>query len=190
MVSRKEREEPMRDRTAAADDFKQMVDHYLGALRRRAVHLSGRTQDAEDLVQETFLRAWGSFHTFTPGTNSKAWLFRILYNAFIDARRAAARVVRTTDEPDVNNRVGVASETPETSIEARLIEATLQRALAAVPERFRPCVVLVDVRGWSYGEVAHSLGIPKGTVMSRLHRARAAMRRALTPEPSTGDKAA
>jgi len=109
---------------------------------------------------------------------------------FIDARRAAARAVRTTDEPEMGDHVGVASGTPETPIEARLIEATLQRALAAVPERFRPCVVLVDVRGWSYGEVAHSLGIPMGTVMSRLHRARAAMRRALTPAPSRGDEAA
>ena len=180
----------MRNRTAATDDFEQMVDRYFGALRRRAVRLAGRTEDAEDLVQETFLRAWGSFHTFTPGTNSKAWLFRILYNTFIDARRAATRAVRTTDGPDVDDHVGIVSGTPETPIEARLIEGTLQRALAAVPERFRPCIVLVDLRGWSYGEVADSLGIPRGTVMSRLHRARAAMRRALTPAPSRGDEAA
>lgn len=180
----------MRDNTATTDGFEQMVDHCLGALRRRAVRLAGRTEDAEDLVQETFLRAWGSFHTFTPGTNSKAWLFRILYNTFIDTRRAAARAVQTTDGPDVGDYTGVAPETPETPIEARLIEATLQRALAAVPERFRACVILVDVRGWSYGEVARSLGIPRGTVMSRLHRARAAMRRALTPAPSRGDEAA
>ncbi len=101
----------MRDRTAATDDFGQMADRYLGALRRRAVRLAGRTEDAEDLVQETFLRAWGSFHTFTPGTNAKAWLFRILYNTFIDARRAAARAVRTTDQPDVGDPVGIAPYT-------------------------------------------------------------------------------
>jgi RNA polymerase sigma-70 factor, ECF subfamily len=181
---------PMHNRTAVVDDFEQIVDSHSGALRRRAARLAGRTEEAEDLVQETSLRAWRSFHTFTPGTNSGAWLFRILRNTFIDARRAAARAVRTTDEPDVGDHTGVAPDTPETPIEARLIEATLQRALATVPDRFRPCVILVDLRGWSYGEVAHSLGIPRGTVMSRLHRARAAMRRALTLAPSRGDEAA
>lgn len=180
----------MHNHTTAADDFEQIVDSHSGALRRRAVRLAGGTEDAEDLLQETYLRAWRSFHTFTPGTNSRAWLFRILRNTHIDARRAAARAVRTTDEPDVGDQAGVAPETPETPIEARLIKATLQQALATVPDRFRPCVVLVDLRGWSYEEVAHRLGIPRGTVMSRLHRARVAMRRALTLVPSTGNEAA
>lgn len=183
-------ETPVHNRTAATDDFEQIVDSHSGALRRCAARLAGGTKDADDLIQETYLRAWRSFHTFTPGTNSKAWLFRILRNTYFDALRAASRAVRTTNRLDVNDHAGVAPDTPETPIEARLIEATLQRALATVPDRFRPCVILVDLRGWSYGEVAHTLGIPRGTVMSRLHRARAAMRRALTLVPPRGNEAA
>ncbi|HET8999130.1 MAG TPA: RNA polymerase sigma factor [bacterium] len=180
----------MANEPADAGDFEQIVDRHTGALRRRAVWLAGRTESAEDLVQETYLRAWRSFATFMPGSNSKAWLFRILQNTYADLGRAASRAVRTTGAPDAAEQFSVAAETPETLIDARLIAAPLQRALAAVPDRFRPCVILVDLRGWSYVEVARRLGIPKGTVMSRLHRARAAMRRALTAVPSRGNEAA
>lgn len=175
---------------AIMGDFEQLVDRHSGALRRRAAWLVGGRGDAEDLLQETYLRAWRSFHTFTPGSNSRAWLFRILRNAHIDFRRAATRAVRTADALDEGGHAGVAPDTPETLIEARLIEAPLQMALGTVPDRFRRCVILVDLWGWSYERVAHTLGIPKGTVMSRLHRARAAMRRALILAPSQGNKAA
>jgi RNA polymerase sigma-70 factor, ECF subfamily len=180
----------MGNESAAARDFEQLVDRHTGALRRHAAWLAGRTEAAEDLVQETYLRAWRSFATFTPGSNSKAWLFRILRNTYADLVRAASRAVRTTSAPDAVEQISVATEMPETLIDARLVAAPLQRALAAVPDRFRPCVILVDLRGWSYVEVARRLGIPKGTVMSRLHRARAAMRRALTAAPSRGNAAA
>jgi RNA polymerase sigma-70 factor (ECF subfamily) len=181
---------PTREQAEAIDDFEQIVGCHSGALRRHAARLAGGSANAEDLVQEAYLRAWRSFHTFTPGSNARAWLFRILHNTYIDTRRAAARAVRTTGEGDAGDHAGVAPDTPETPIEARLIEARLQRALASVPDRFRPCIILVDLRGWSYNEVAHTLGIPTGTVMSRLHRARAAMRRALIPAPSRGNEAA
>jgi len=175
---------------ADAGDFERMVDRHTGALLRHAARLLGRTQAADDLVQETYLRAWRSFATFTPGTNSRAWLFRILRNTYIDFRRAAARAVQTADTPGAEEQVSAGTGTPETLIDARLIAAPLQRALAAVPDRFRPCMILVDLRGLSYVEVARLLGIPKGTVMSRLHRARAAMRRTFTSAPSRGSEAA
>jgi RNA polymerase sigma-70 factor (ECF subfamily) len=180
----------MSNPTAVDGDFEQVVGRYSGALRRRAAQLAGSTADADDLLQETYLRAWRSFHTFTPGTNSRAWLFRILRNAYVDARRVASRAVWVGDGLDVGDRAGVSPHTPEATIEARLIQAPLQRVLAAMPDRFRRCVILVDLRGWSYEEVAHALRIPKGTVMSRLHRARAAMRRALTQVASQGNEAA
>jgi RNA polymerase sigma-70 factor, ECF subfamily len=185
----KERE-PMGNEPVDARDFEQIVDRHTGALSRHAAWLVGRTEAAEDLVQETYLRAWRSFATFTSGSNSKAWLFRILRNTYADLGRAASRAVRTTGAPDAAEQISVAAEAPETLIDARLIAAPLQRALAAVPDRFRPCVILVDLRGCSYVEVARRLGIPKGTVMSRLHRARAAMRRALIGVPSRGNEAA
>jgi RNA polymerase sigma-70 factor (ECF subfamily) len=175
---------------ADAGDFEQIIDRHSGVLRRHAARLAGRTHAADDLVQETYLRAWRSFATFTPGSNSRAWLFRIMRNTYIDFGRAAARAVRTAGTPDVAEQVSAAAGTPETLIDARLIAAPLQRALAAVPDRFRPCMILVDLRGWSYVEVARMLGIPKGTVMSRLHRARAAMRRTLTAAPLRGNEAA
>lgn len=176
--------------TVATEYFEQLVDRHSAALRRRATRLAGGTEDAEDLLQETFLRAWRSFHTFMPASDSRAWLFRILRNTYIDTRRAAARVVRMVDALTAGDHATVSSETPETPIESRLIKAPLHQALTAVPDQFRPCIVLVDLRGWSYKEVARTLGIPIGTVMSRLHRARAAMRRALTLPPSQGNEAA
>ncbi len=175
---------------ADAGDFEQIVDRHTGVLRRGAARLAGRTEAADDLLQETYLRAWRSFATFRPGSNSKAWLFRILRNTYFDLVRASARAARTTRALDATEQLSAAAETPETLIDARLIAPPLQRALAAVPDRFRPCVILVDLRGWSYVEVARRLGIPEGTVMSRLHRARAAMRRALTVAPSRGNEAA
>jgi RNA polymerase sigma-70 factor, ECF subfamily len=175
---------------AGASDFEQIVDRHTGVLRRHAARLAGRTEAADDLLQETYLRAWRSFATFTPGSNSRAWLFRILRNTYIDFRRAAARGVQTAGTPEAAEQVSVAAGTPEMIIDTRLIAAPLQRALAAVPDRFRACVILVDLRGCSYVEVARVLGIPQGTVMSRLHRARAAMRRTLTSAPSRGNEAA
>jgi RNA polymerase sigma-70 factor, ECF subfamily len=173
---------------SSAAMLREMVEAYSRALHRKAVRLAGRTQDAEDLVQETYLRAWRSLHTFVPGTNSKAWLSRILRNTYIDRMRAESRRISTVSELISDQLVRADLDTPETLVSARLIEADLQRALMALPDSFRQCIIHVDLRGRSYLEAARALGVPVGTVMSRLHRARAAIRRALKPDPPVTER--
>ncbi len=160
--------------------FNDMATQHLDALYRTALRLTGRPQDAEDLVQETYLRAWRSLHTYRPGTNPKAWLFRILHNAHIDRFRASARTVPTVDELEGQDPAFVVHETPETLVMGGLMDAEVRQALMDIPEVFRACLILADLEGFSYQEIADILGIPRGTVMSRLFRGRRAMRRLLT----------
>ena len=162
-----------------AELFNEMATQHLDALYRTALRLSGRPQDAEDLVQETYLRAWRSLHTYKPGTNPKAWLFRILHNAHIDRYRASSRTVQTVDELEGQDPAFVVHETPESLVMAGLMDAEVRQALMEIPEVFRACLILADLEGFSYQEIADILGIPRGTVMSRLFRGRRAMRRAL-----------
>jgi RNA polymerase sigma-70 factor (ECF subfamily) len=159
--------------------LQEMVDAHLDALYRTALRLTGRPQDAEDLVQETFLRAWRSLHTYRAGTNPKAWLFRILHNAHIDRYRATTRAVPTVDEIEGQDPAFIVHETPESLVADAVMEAEVRDALMSLPEVFRTCVVLADLEGLSYQEIADTLGIPRGTVMSRLFRGRRAMRKAL-----------
>jgi RNA polymerase sigma-70 factor (ECF subfamily) len=165
--------------TAEAALFNEMATQHLDSLYRTALRLSGRPQDAEDLVQETYLRAWRSLHTYKPGTNPKAWLFRILHNAHIDRFRASSRTVQTVDELEGQDPAFVVHETPESLVMAGLMDAEVRQALMEIPEVFRACLVLADLEGFSYQEIADILGIPRGTVMSRLFRGRRAMRLAL-----------
>src|SRR5256884_751011 len=138
-----------------------------------------RRPEAEDLVQETYLRAWRSLHTYKPGTNPKAWLFRILHNAHIDRFRASSRTVQTVDEFEGQDPAFVVHETPESLIMSGLMDAEVRQALMEIPEVFRACLVLADLEGFSYQEIADILGIPRGTVMSRLFRGRPAMCRGI-----------
>ena len=167
-------------KAAEAALFDEMATQHLDSLYRTALRLTGRPQDAEDLVQETYLRAWRSLHTYRPGTNPKAWLFRILHNAHIDRFRASSRTVPTVDELEGQDPAFVVHETPETLVMSGLMDAEVRQALAEIPEVFRACLVLADLEGFSYQEIADILGIPRGTVMSRLFRGRRAMRRLLT----------
>jgi len=160
--------------------FNEMATQHLDALYRTAVRLTGRPQDAEDLVQETYLRAWRSLHTYRPGTNPKAWLFRILHNAHIDRFRASSRTVPTVDELEGQDPAFVVHETPETLVVSGLVDTEVRKALMEIPEVFRACLILADLEGFSYQEIADILSIPRGTVMSRLFRGRRAMRRLLT----------
>ncbi|HKV44852.1 MAG TPA: sigma-70 family RNA polymerase sigma factor [bacterium] len=160
--------------------FNEMATRHLDALYRTALRLSGRPQDAEDLVQETYLRAWRSLHTYKPDTNPKAWLFRILHNAHIDRYRASSRTVQTVDELAGQDPAFVVHDTPESLVMAGLMDAEVRQAMMEIPEVFRACLILADLEGFSYQEIADILGIPRGTVMSRLFRGRRAMRRALT----------
>lgn len=159
--------------------FEEMVANHLDALYRTALRLTGRPYDAEDLVQETYLRAWRSLHTYRQGTNPKAWLFRILHNARIDQYRASTRTVPTVDEMEGQDPAFVVQETPESLVLSGVMDAGVRQALMNLPETFRACVILADLEGFSYQEIADILSIPRGTVMSRLFRGRRAMRKAL-----------
>ncbi len=159
--------------------FEEMMTAHLDALYRTALRLTGRPQDAEDLVQETYLRAWRSLHTYRPGTNPKAWLFRILHNARIDLYRASTRSVQTVDEIEGQDPAFVVNETPESVVLAGVMDGEVRQALMDLPEVFRASLILADLEGFSYQEIADILGIPRGTVMSRLFRGRRAMRKAL-----------
>lgn len=141
------------------------------------------TQDraeAEDLVQETYMKALKGFASFQPGTNFRAWIYKILRNTFLTSRTGlkAARTVSLDDEQERVAEPAV-PETPESVLLARADQQAIQRALEQLPIRFREIILLCDVAEMSYQEIAGTLEIPIGTVMSRLSRARKAMRELL-----------
>jgi RNA polymerase sigma-70 factor, ECF subfamily len=145
---------------------------HLYATARR---MSRNAADAEDLVQETYLRAFRAFESYTPDTNVRAWLFTILYRVRADRLRKAGRSPRTVELLDE----GPAVPPPQDGL-ARGQE-DIRRALDGLPEVFRTALVLRDIQDFSYDEIAHIVGVPIGTVMSRIHRGRALMRRSLAP---------
>ncbi len=165
--------------TEPADAFEREALSYLDALYRTGLRLTRSEADAEDLVQETYIRAFRFRDQFTPGTNLKAWLFRILTNAFINSYRRKAAEPQTTELADVEettlyrHMVGSTpgSDEPEREVLDSIVDEEVQQALEELPERFRS-VVLLDVEGFAYKEIAEMLEIPIGTVMSRLHRGR------------------
>ena len=144
--------------------------------------------DAEDLVQETYIRALRFREQFTPGTNLKAWLFRILTNTFINDYRKRARQPQTAELDDVDefslyrrmsqNGSAAGVSDPERAFLDGIVSSEVKEALEALPEKFRT-TVLLDVEGLSYKEIAEMLSIPIGTVMSRLHRGRKFLQRRL-----------
>ena len=148
---------------------------HLRSLYRTAYRMTRNADDAQDLVQETMLRAFRAFDTYTPGTNIRAWLYTILYRVRTDAFRKAGRSPRTVELVDE----GPAVPPPQ---EAALAggQEELERALEALPEPFHTAVVLRDLEEMSYDEIAQVLRVPIGTVMSRIHRGRAQLRAALT----------
>lgn len=135
--------------------------------------MTRNAHDAEDLVQETFLRAYRGFDRFQPGTNIRAWLFTILHRVRTDAFRRAGRSPQTVELTDDGPAVPAPQEALATGAE------DVERALLALPEVFRTAVVLRDVEDLSYDEIARVLSVPVGTVMSRIHRGRALLRAAL-----------
>lgn len=152
---------------------KEMLPH-LRSLFGAAYRMTGNAHDAEDLVQETFLRAHRALGRFETGTNARAWLHTILQRVRTDAFRRRKR------RPETVELVG---EGPPTAPQQDALASgreDLERALAALPEAFRTAVVLRDVQELSYAEIAAALGIPVGTVMSRIHRGRSLLRAALS----------
>src|SRR6478609_9080634 len=170
--------------TFAAQTMPLMSSLYSGALR-----MTRNPADAEDLVQETYLRAYRGFGGFQEGTNLKAWLYRILTNTYINSYRAKQRRPDETDLEEVEDLYlyrrlgGLEAARTGRSAEDELMdtfsEAEVKAAIEALPENFRMAVMLADVEGFSYKEIAEILDIPIGTVMSRLHRGRKALQKAL-----------
>ncbi len=151
-----------------------------------AVRLTRNPADAEDLLQETYLRAYRAFSSFEEGTNLRAWLYRIMTNAYINVYRKRQREPQTISADDVDEWYlydQLADSGREPSAEAEVLESLpdeeVQEALAALPEQFRLAVLLGDVEGFSYKEIAEILDVPIGTVMSRLHRGRRALQKRL-----------
>jgi RNA polymerase sigma-70 factor (ECF subfamily) len=165
--------------------FEQEVMPQLPSLYSAALRLTRNPTDAEDLVQETFLRAYRGFHQFEPGTNLRAWLYRILMNTFINTYRKKQREPQTVSDDEVEDwylysrMVDGVEPSAETTVIESLPDQDVQDALAELPEQFRTAVMLADVDGFSYKEIAEIMGVPIGTVMSRLHRGRKALEKAL-----------
>lgn len=166
----------------AREDFAGAVLPYLRQLYAAALRLTGNHADAEDLVQETCANAFAGYRGFTQGTNLRAWLHRIQLNAY--RSRYRARRVRPSEVP-VSSVEIAAPEGAATSRSAeevaleRMPDTVIRQALRRLPPHQRASVYLADVEGWSYAEIAQVMGVPLGTVMSRLHRGRGRLRTSL-----------
>ena len=160
----------------------------LDSLYASALRMTRNPADAEDLVQETMLRAYRSFDRFEEGTNLKAWLFRIMTNAYINTYRKKQREPRKVSSEEIEdfdlyqelkNHDDQFSQTPERIVLDSLVDSDIIEAIDDLPEQFRLAVVLSDVEGFSYAEMAEIMDVPLGTVMSRLHRGRKALQKRL-----------
>lgn len=151
----------------------------LDQLYRAALNMTHNSTDAEDLVQETYLRAYDRFEQYTPGTNIRAWMYRILTNTYISQYRAQQRLPTFQVEDWVLEQTEVDISAEETVLRD-VADENLSAALNELPEAYRLAVFLADVEGFAYKEIADILQIPLGTVMSRVHRGRRRVRAALT----------
>jgi RNA polymerase sigma-70 factor (ECF subfamily) len=169
--------------------FADQAMPFMSSLYAAAMRMTRNPTDAEDLVQETYLRAYRGFGGFEEGTNLKAWLYRILTNTFINTYRAKKRRPDETELEEIEDLYlyrrlgGLEAATVGRSAEDELFDMftddEVKNALEALPEQFRLAVLLADVEGFSYKEIAEILDIPIGTVMSRLHRGRKGLQKRL-----------
>ena len=170
-------------------NFEQDAMQYARQLYSAAMRMTRNPADAEDLVQETFLKAYRAYHTFEEGTNLKAWLYRILTNTYInkyrkDSRRPSEVDLGSVEDLYLYRNIGSeesaeAARTTEDRVLDGLVESDIKKAVEDLPENFRLPVLLADLEGFSYKEISDILDIPIGTVMSRLHRGRKAMQKSL-----------
>jgi RNA polymerase sigma-70 factor (ECF subfamily) len=169
--------------------FSTQAMEFMPSLYSAAVRMTRNPADAEDLVQETYLKAYRGFGGFQEGTNLKAWLYKILTNTFINTYRAKRPRPEQTELDEVEDlylyrRLGgleaaAAGRSAEDEVLDLFTEGEIKDALEALPEQFRLAVLLADVEGFSYKEIADILDVPIGTVMSRLHRGRKALQKTL-----------
>ena len=170
-------------------DFADLAMGHMPALYTAALRMTRNPADAEDLVQATYLKAYRALHRLQEGTNLKAWLYRILTNTIINTYRAKKRHPEQTELDDVEDlylyrRLGgleaaAAGRSAEEEVLDHFTETDVKAALEALPDQFRIAVLLADVEGFSYKEIAEILDVPIGTVMSRLHRGRRGLQKAL-----------
>lgn len=173
-----------------AEQFAQAALSHLDSLYGTALRLTRRAADAEDLVQDTYLKAFRASHQFERGTNLKAWLFTILHNTFRNMRRHDGRNPVDVDSEAVDRAAGDLDgvQSPEQILARATLDADLQAALDALPDAFREAVWLRDVEELSYADMANVLGIPIGTVMSRISRGRRALFEALQSTRGTAEQ--
>ena len=190
---------------ARKERFERDALIFANALYGAALRYTKNQQDAEDLVQDTFAKAFNSFHQFEPGTNLKAWLYRILTTTFINTYRKDQRRPQISDGEvedwqiyEAASHTSDQGKSAEDEVLENLPDGDVKEALAAIPEDFRMVVYYADVEGYSYKEIAEIVGIPSGTVMSRLHRGRKLLResladyarsRGISPKTEKGEKA-
>ena len=179
-----------REKESAAERkkrFERDALQYMNQLYAAAMRYTKNPEDAQGLVQDTYAKAYTSFHQFEPGTNLKAWLYRVLTTTFINTYRKDQRRPQTSDSELEDWQIAEASshtsdqgKSSEDVVLENLPDSDIKNALAEIPEEFRMAVYLADVEGFSYKEIAEIVGVPAGTVMSRLHRGRKQLREKLT----------
>lgn len=179
-----------REKESAAERkkrFERDALQYMNQLYAAALRYTRNPEDAQDLVQDTYAKSYTSFHQFEPGTNLKAWLYRVLTTTFINTYRKDQRRPQTSDSEMEDWQIAEAAshtsdqgKSTEDVVLENLPDSDIKRALAEIPEEFRMAVYLADVEGFSYKEIAEIVGVPSGTVMSRLHRGRKQLREKLT----------
>ena len=171
---------PVLTPAAALDEssWEQIVSDHFARVYRLAYRLTGNGHDAEDLTQEVFVRVFRSLHTYTPGT-MEGWLHRITTNLFLDGARRKQRIRFDALSDEAAHRLPSQLPTPEVVQADRMFDADVEQALGSLSPEFRAAVVLCDVEGLTYEEIADVLGLKLGTVRSRIHRGRAQLRAAL-----------